>query len=126
MHALLNLQPAFPSSISFHVHHLRVSVQQSLHLVDLPTLARLGVATDRYQERDYTKTQEIADAAFFLGFDGLFVPSARWACTNAVLFTDKIEPAQLSIDETEQDAIDWQQWRRQRGIARPQSRRSPR
>lgn len=110
----------FPSNIAFQVHRLRVSVQQSLHLADLPTLARLGVDTDRYKERDYAKTQAIADAAFFLGFDGLFVPSARWECTNAVLFTDRIEPAQLSIEETEPAPIDWPAWRR--GTRTPKTR----
>lgn len=112
VHALLSLQPVFPSRIAFHVHRLRVSVQQSLHLADLPTLARLGVDIDRYQERDYAKTQDIADAAYFLGFDGLFVPSARWPCTNAVLFTDRIEPAALSIEITEPEPVDWRSWRR--------------
>jgi RES domain-containing protein len=113
VHALLSLQPVFPSKITFQVHRLHVSVEQSLHLADLPTLARLGVDTDRYQERNYAKTQDIADAAYFLGFDGLFVPSARWPCANAVLFTDRIEPASLSIDRTEPDPIDWRSWRRQ-------------
>jgi len=122
IHALLSLQPAFPSNVAFQAHRLRVSVQQALHLVDLPTLARLGVDTDRYQERDYLRTQAIADAAFFLGFDGLFIPSARWECTNAVLFTDRIEPVQLSIEETEPAAIDWQAWRRQTRTARARPR----
>ncbi len=112
MHALLSLQPVFPSKVTFRVHRLRVSVQQSLHLADLPTLARLGVDTDRYQERDYAKTQDIADAAYFLGFDGLFVPSARWACTNAVLFTDRMQPESLLLDETEPTPVDWRSWRR--------------
>lgn len=113
VYALLSLQPVFPSKIVFQVHRLHVSVQQSLHLADLPTLARLGVDIDRYQERDYARTQDIADAAYFLGFDGLFVPSARWPCTNAALFTDRIDPASLSIDATEPDHVDWRSWRRQ-------------
>ena len=112
VHPLLNLQPVFPSKIAFQVHRLRVSVNQSLHLTDLPTLARLGVDVEHYQSRDYAKTQEIADAAYFLGFDGLFVPSARWHCTNAVHFTDRIEPARLSIDITEAKPVDWRSWRR--------------
>jgi hypothetical protein len=33
------------------------------------------------------RTQEIADSAYFLGFDGLIAPGARWACLNLVLFT---------------------------------------
>jgi hypothetical protein len=112
VYALLSLQPVFPSKIVFEVHRLHVSVQQSLHLVDLPTLARLGVDVDHYQERDYAKTQDIADAAFFLGSDGLFVPSARWPSTNAVLFTDRIDPSCLTLEATDPKPIDWQDWRR--------------
>jgi RES domain-containing protein len=122
IHALLSLQPVFPSKIGFQVHRLHVSVRQSLHLPDLPTLGRLGVEVDRYQERDYSRTQEIADAAYFLGFDGLFVPSARWACVNAVLFTDRIEPAALSVEATDPAPVDWRAWRRRtrgRSTARP-------
>lgn len=122
VYALLSLQPVFPSKITFYLHHLRVSVQQSLHLADLPTLGRLGVDVDRYQERDYTRTQEIADAAYFLGFDGLFVPSARWPCTNAVLFTDRIEPAALSIETTEPKSVDWRSWRRRTRVRGTPSR----
>ena len=94
------------------VHRVTAAVHQALHLVDLPTLARLGVDIDRYHDREYAKTQDIADAAYFLGFDGLFVPSARWPCSNAVLFTDRIEPAALSVDATEPEPIDWRAWRR--------------
>ena len=112
VYALLSLQPVFPSKVSFNVYRLHVSVRQGLHLTDLPTLARLGVDVDRYQTRDYSKTQEIADAAYFLGFDGLFVPSARWPCTNAILFTDKIEPASLLVDTKEPKPVDWRSWRR--------------
>lgn len=120
IHALLSLQPVFPSKIAFQVHRLSVSVQQSLHLTDLPSLAKLGVDVDRYREREYTQTQGIADAAYFLGFDGLLAPSARWPCTNAILFTDRIEPACLALEGTEPDSVDWLDWlRRNRARVRP-------
>jgi RES domain-containing protein len=112
LHSLLSLQPVFPSKIVFHVCRLRVSVVQSLNLTDLPALSKLGVNIARYQDRDYVRTQSIADAAYFLGFDGLLVPSARWPCTNAVLFTDRIEPAGLVIEATGPDCVDWPEWRR--------------
>jgi hypothetical protein len=56
--------------------------------------------------------QSIADVAYFLGFDGILVPSARWPCANAVLFTDRIEAASLSVEATEPDPIDWTEWRK--------------
>lgn len=123
--ALLSLQPVFPSKIAFHVHRLAVSAKACLQLTDLPALARLGVEVERYHERDYGQTQAIADAAYFLGFDGLLVPSARWRCTNAVLFTERIEPAHLTIEAAEPESIDWQDWRRRsRAGANPRDDRA--
>src|SRR4051795_13654947 len=78
IHALLSLQPVFPSRDVWFANRLKIRAAQTLRVADLPTLARLGVSAARYAERDYEKTQEIADAAYFLGFDGLIVPSARW------------------------------------------------
>ncbi len=113
VHALLALQPVFPSKISFQCHKLSMSIERMLHLVDLTSLEALGVNTDRYQDRDYGRTQEIADAAYFLGFDGLLIPNARWSCTNAVLFTDRIDLADLTADEASTTTINWQEWRRE-------------
>lgn len=112
VHALLSLQPVFPSKLAFNAHRLNVSIYRGLDLADLTVLGELGVETARYQEREYAKTQDIADAAFFLGFDGLLVPSARWSCSNAVLFTERIEPANLAIEVSERKAVDWRSWRK--------------
>ncbi len=111
VHALLSLQPVFPSKIRFFVHRLEVRTTETLRLADLPTLARLGVDVAKYRERDYSKTQAIADAAFFLGFDGLIAPSARWDCAVAALFADRTGPENLVLAHSEPDAIDWKSWR---------------
>jgi RES domain-containing protein len=112
VHALLTLQPVFPSKIAFHAHKLTIVAEAMLHLADLTSLETLGVETDKYIEREYGKTQDIADAAFFLGFDGLIVPSARWPCANAVLFTERIPPAALALQTTEEDPVNWVEWRK--------------
>lgn len=112
IHSLLSLQPVFPSKSRWFAHKLKVSATQTLKLADLPTLGRLGVDPGRYTERDYRRTQEIADAAYFLGFDGLLVPSARWHCLNLVLFTDRIPPGQVEILETPAEALAWEDWRK--------------
>jgi hypothetical protein len=121
VHELLNLQPVFPSKIAFLVHRLTVSLTQCLHLAELPKLSKLGVDVDRYQDRNCERTQSIADAAYFLGFDSLIAPNARWPCMNAVLFTDRIKPACLTLEATEPEPIDWQAWRRRNraGAGRP-------
>ena len=78
-----------------------------LSLSDLPTLQQLGVDMARYRERGYALTQEIADAAYFLGFDGLIAPSARSECMNIMLFTDRLDAGNVSLTRSEAAPIDW-------------------
>jgi hypothetical protein len=111
IHALLALQPVFPSKDRWFAHKLKVRAAQTLRLADLETLAQLGVNAARYKERDYDRTQDIADAAFFLGFDGLIAPSARWACLNLVLFTQRIPVDQIEVSEASETPVDWNDWR---------------
>jgi RES domain-containing protein len=111
IHALLSLQPVFPSKIVAYAHRLAVAATAALRLADLKTLATLGVDVAHYAERDYAKTQAIADAAYFLGFDGLIAPSARWECLNVALFTDRLSPGAVSLIETEPNPVDWKAWR---------------
>jgi hypothetical protein len=114
IHALLSLQPVFPSKLVSFVHKLTLEARQTLRLADLPTLAKLGVDVERYRERDYARTQSIADAAYFLDFDGLIAPSARWDCLNAMLFTDRLAPGVIEITLSEAQPVDWDAWRRAR------------
>lgn len=114
IHALLSLQPVFPSKIRAFVHKLAIDAKATLRLADLPTLANLGVDVERFRERGYAKTQAIADAAYFFDFDGLIAPSARWDCLNAVLFTDRMAPGGIAVLETEKRPVDWRAWRQAR------------
>jgi hypothetical protein len=52
IHALLSLQPVFPSRIRWFAHEVKVSSVRTLQLADLATLARLGVDIDHYSDRD--------------------------------------------------------------------------
>ncbi|MCA3561000.1 MAG: RES family NAD+ phosphorylase [Aestuariivirga sp.] len=110
--ALLSLQPVFPSKIRWDCYELKVRSSKTLRIADLATLQRLGVETTTYRERHYERTQSIADAAFFLGFDALIVPSARWACHNLVLFTGRLQPADIELEGSIGGPIDWPEWRR--------------
>jgi RES domain len=112
IYAFLSLQPVFPSKVRWNVHRLDVSAAKTLRLADLPALAKLGVDTARFQDRTYDRTQEIADAAYFLGFDGLIAPSARWLCQNLVLFSDRVPPENIKIAESSASPIDWANWRK--------------
>ncbi|MCH7931162.1 MAG: RES family NAD+ phosphorylase [Proteobacteria bacterium] len=102
--------PVFPSRTVYLSHTIRVQTRRTLRLADMNALAALKVDTARYSELDYTRTQAIADAAHFLGFDGLLVPSARWECRNLIIFMDRIDPNDdLAVNASE--PVDWQAWR---------------
>ena len=78
----------------------------------LDTLVNLKIKVARYSGRDYGATQAIAAASYHLEFDGLIVPSARFACWNLVLFTDHIATNPDSrIEAFDSEAVDWVSWR---------------
>lgn len=64
------------------------------------------------RDRRYERTQKIAETASFLGFDALVVPSARWPCQNVVAMTEHLAIDFAVLEETEQETIDWQAWRK--------------
>ena len=113
---MLMLQPIFPSGMRWIVHKLRNDAKQTLRIADYPALQQLGVDTSGYTSRNYARTQDIADAAYFLGFDGLIAPSARWNCLNAVLFTDRIPPDQIEIAGSASEQVMFDAWRKRQRI----------
>ena len=91
-------------------------MDSSLTFANIDSLVALGVDGPRYGDRNYQRTQEISDAAFFLGFDGIVAPSARWSCANAIIFTERA-PLDLSeLLESEPSPIDWPAWQRRRRV----------
>lgn len=109
-------QPVFPSQVRFGIHELDVSLARALKLVDLAAMAALGLNTDHYGQlsydrvsNEYPRSQDIAEAARFLEFDGLIVPSARWSCMNVVLFCDIVPPDAMEV-VTDHGIIDWADW----------------
>jgi hypothetical protein len=106
----LSLQPIWPSRIEHEIHAISVQTERNLRFVDVDSLAPFGVDPARYRSFDYSATQAIAAAANFLGFDGLIVPNARYACSNLVIFTERAPD--LTLSET--TGVDWEVWRRQR------------
>lgn len=119
VHEYLNLQPVFPSKPGWSCFELAVRSHRTLRFADLSALNRLDVDSDTYEQRRYERTQEIADAAFFLGFDGLIAPSARWRCDNLALFTTNSAPEDIEIAVEPGERIDWPVWRRDVLRARP-------
>jgi hypothetical protein len=104
----LSLQPVWPSRIEHDIHTIDVQTERNLRFADIENLAPFGIDTRRYRELEYAATRAVAAAANFLGYDGLIVPNARFACANLVIFTERA-PA-LTLIQTER--VDWDEWRR--------------
>jgi RES domain-containing protein len=110
VHFHLSRQPVFPSRIRHGLHRIRVMTAKTLKLPDLDAMVALGIDPARYREILYEPTQEIGDAAYFLGFDSIIAPNARWSCDNLILFTDQIAVAQLEVIESSE--VNWTAWRK--------------
>jgi RES domain-containing protein len=109
VHFHLSRQPVFPSKIRYGLHRIRVTTQKTLRLPDLEAMVPLGVDPARYREILYAPTQTIGDAAYFLGFDSIVAPNARWSCSNLILFMDQIPPENLRLVGSSR--LSWTQWR---------------
>jgi len=121
IHFHLRRQPVFPSKLVSVLHKVSVRARRMLKLDDLSEIEALGVTRERFGELSYERTQAIGDAAYFLGFDGLMVPSARWNCLNLVFFTDQLSPADIALEEAA--VVDWAAWRLEADALRDQSKK---
>ena len=90
-------QPIPPLKIHFELFELRISLQAVMVLDRLESLAAVGLDTKIYGQlayseriREYPNSQQIAEACFFLGADGIVVPSAReLQSRNVIVFCDQ-------------------------------------
>jgi RES domain-containing protein len=114
LHFHLSRQPVFPSRVDFAVNEIAVRTMRTLKFADLNELKPLGVDAKDYAKVLYRRTQEIGDAAAFLGFDGIIAPSARWDCHNLVIFSDQLRTDDLELAGS--SVIDFAAWRRENGI----------
>ena len=110
VHFHLSRQPVFPSRIRYRLHRIRVSTAKTLRLLNLDAMVPLGVDPARYRELLYQPTQAIGDAAYFLGFDSIIAPNARWSCKNLIVLTDQLALADLEVIETSE--VNWTKWRK--------------
>jgi len=109
-------QSVFPSKMKHRLFELKAITERTLMLANMADLVALGVDEAQYSNMLYARTQEIAAAAAFMGFDGIISPSARYDCENLVLFLDgfNLENIEL-IAET---PIDWAEWRASQRLRR--------
>jgi RES domain-containing protein len=110
VHFHLSRQPVFPSKLRYRLHRIRIGTARTLRLPDVDAMVPLGVDPVRYREILYEPTQAIGDAAYFLGFDSIIAPNARWSCDNLILFSDQIAVADLEVIESSE--VGWTEWRK--------------
>jgi RES domain-containing protein len=118
-------QPLSPSRVRYELHEVSLSMESALKLLNLQDLTQLGVAGDTYgrlsyleKDAEYPRTQDIAEVAHFLEFDGLLVPSARWDCLNAVVFCERCPASQREVVQSH-GLIDWEAWEKITKSIRP-------
>jgi RES domain-containing protein len=97
-------QPIPPSKLHYELYELAVTLERVIDLGDLASLQAIGMATSgfgraAYAEKDveYPASQSVAEACFFLGADGILVPSARHASNNLVVFCEQDSQKNLEI-----------------------------
>lgn len=112
--SLLNPIPSKPVLL----HSLRISLSRVVRMT-LENLRAFGVDNENYHRANYSKTQEIGDAAWFLGCDGLIIPNARWRCDNLVIFTDKILSPEAAVSLVSSEEVDWIRWATENSIHIP-------
>jgi hypothetical protein len=112
----LSLEPVWPSLIRHQIHILAVTAERTLRLAGLNQLEKLGVDISRHETFEYGAMQAIAAAAYFLEFDGMLVPSARSACSNLVLFADRVSHTG-SLQLVSSEDVDWAEWRQKKRTA---------
>lgn len=101
-------QSVFPSRMKHLLYELALQTDRKLFLADISKLKELGVEESRYTELLYSRTQEIADAAAFLGFHGIIAPSARYKCENIMLFLRSFNLENIKI--ISEEAVNWAEW----------------
>lgn len=110
VHFHLSRQPVFPSRLRYGLHRLKLRTAKTL-----PTEGprRAASARSRFaanREILYAASQAIGAAAYFLGFDSIVAPKARWSCDNLILFTNQIGPADLAVlDWTKVNCNEWRE-----------------
>lgn len=90
-------QPIPPSRVRYEMFELRVSHEAVMRFPDLAALADVGLAVGQFgelsyveREREYPRSQEVAEACAFLGADGMRVPCARDPSqSNLVVFCEQ-------------------------------------
>jgi RES domain-containing protein len=102
---LIAAQPV-PLRVKRVLHRIRVTLRSVIRLTDAALLSEIGIDHLALANADPTACQMVGQAAAWLEFDGLIVPSARARGLNLVVFVanQEIEPEVID-SETIDDSI---------------------
>ena len=98
-------QPLPPSKVRYQLFELKISLRAVERFPDLESLASFGFDAGSFgqssyveREREYPRSQEIAEACAFLGADGLLVSSAReQSSNNLIAFCEQEGPVDMAV-----------------------------
>ena len=98
-------QPLPPSRVRYQLFELSIRLHAVVHFPDMDALAAIGFDVSSYgqlsyveREREYPRSQEVAEACAFLGADGLLVPSAREESSrNLIVFCEQESPIDTEV-----------------------------
>jgi hypothetical protein len=112
---LTRSQAVFPSTLQIHLHELECDVHEVYVFESVEVLVPFGVSASDYGRLSYAKlreeysiTQQIGEAAHFLGGEGLIVPCARWPEQNLVVISAQAKLRHIK-DHGAQDLRTWGQ-----------------
>jgi RES domain-containing protein len=109
-------QPLPPSKVRYEVYELRLRLAAVISFDDLAALQAVGLNTGGYglasyadKSAEYPRSQQIAEACYFLGADGIAVPSARHASQNLIVFCEQDSDKEIEVVASF-GSIDWQEY----------------
>lgn len=110
-------QPIPPSQVAYELFELRVSLERAIVFDSLNELSAVGLDVSGYgqasyfeKDREYPRSQEIAEACYFLGADGIVAPSARDSSSrNVIIFCEQNTNIYVSVVNNH-GVIDWSKY----------------
>lgn len=97
-------QPIPPSKVKYELFELQASLSRVISFPDLEALQSVGLNITGYglasyadRQTEYPRSQEVAEACFFLGADGILVPNARHESQNLIVFCEQTADMEINI-----------------------------
>ena len=108
-------QPIPPSKGRHELFELRASLAAVIVFPDRKALQAIGMNAAGYgrasyagRQGEYPRSQEVAEACYFLGADGILAPNARHASQNLIVFCE--QDTALEIETVRSHGLlDWTQ-----------------